>query len=346
MKFNSTDVKVARDMDTSDALARFRNEFYISDADMIYLDGNSLGRLPKESINLINQAVKKEWGERLIRSWNEGWIEASARIGGKLAGLIGAKPDEVIVTDATSLNLFKLAVAALKHNSARTKIVSDDLNFPSDLYVMQGIIDMLGNRHEICLASSRDGIITEAASIESLLDNNTALLTLTHTCFKSAYVHDMRWLTQSAHDRGALALWDLSHSVGSVEVDLNGCDADLAVGCTYKYLNGGPGAPAFLFVRKELQEKLRQPIRGWLGSSDPFAFDLDFTAATAKLLDELPGYTGCHDTPHISLPIAQRMHDDAERRVIQIGQILRSRQLSGFGDRWKTINQNDAVFSG
>jgi kynureninase len=279
MNFNSTDINVARDMDKSDALSRFRDRFVIPDPDMIYLDGNSLGRLPETSVSRINHVVSNEWGDRLIRSWNEGWIEASARIGGKLAGLIGAHPDEVIIADATSINLFKLAVAALKHQSERKIIVSDDLNFPSDLYVIQGIVDMLGNHHDIRLASSMDGIITEPDDIETLLDEKSALLTLTHTCFKSAYIHDMKRLTQSAHEKGAMVLWDLSHSVGSVEIDLDECDVDLAVGCTYKYLNGGPGAPAFLFVRKDLQEKLRQPIWGWLGSDNPFAFDLDYSPA-------------------------------------------------------------------
>ncbi len=279
MKYKSTDVSIARDMDKSDLLAKFRDAFYIPDPGMIYLDGNSLGRLPKGSIHRINQVVNKEWGEQLIRSWNEGWIEAAARIGGKLAGLIGAQPGEVIVTDATSINLFKLAVAALKQKPDRTGIVSDDLNFPSDLYVLQGIVDLLGNQHEICLAGSGDGIVTEPESIEALLDHNTALLTLTHTCFKSAFVHDMKRLTRSAHERGAMVLWDLSHSVGSVEIDLDGCDAGLAVGCTYKYLNAGPGAPAFLYVRKDLQDKLIQPVWGWLGSDDPFAFKLDYSPA-------------------------------------------------------------------
>ena len=277
IQFSSTDVALAREMDNADPLAGFRNKFSISDPDLIYLDGNSLGRLPKASVNRIRQVVEDEWGDRLIRSWNEGWIEASGRIGEKLAGLIGAQPGEVIIADGTSVNLFKLVVAALKHQQGRTRIVSDDLNFPSDLYVLQGIVDLPGNRHELHLAPSTDGMVTEPGSIESLLDEDTAMLVLTHTCFKSSFVHDMGRLTQSAHRKGIMVLWDLSHSVGSVEIDLNGCNADLAVGCTYKYLNSGPGAPAFLFVRKDLQDKLEQPIWGWLGSDYPFAFDLEYT---------------------------------------------------------------------
>jgi kynureninase len=273
MKFKSNDLSVARDLDKEDDLSRFRDAFYMPDASMIYLNGNSLGRLPLAAIHRINQVVRDEWGDRLIRSWNEGWMEASERIGGKLAVLIGARADEVIVSDATSLDLFKLSLAALKFNAGRMKIVSDELNFPSDLYVLQGIVEMFGNKHEISMVPSRDGMVTEPDAIAALLDEDTALLALTHTCFKSAFVYDMKRLTRYAHEKGAMVLWDLSHSVGAVEIGLNECDVDLAVGCTYKYLNGGPGAPAFLFVRKDLQETLMQPIWGWLGGNDPFAFN-------------------------------------------------------------------------
>jgi len=277
--FKDTRLPTAREMDARDELKAFRDRFVFGDENMIYLDGNSLGRPPKETLTRISTMAGKEWGERLIRSWNDGWIEASERIGAKLAGLIGARPDEVIVADATSVNLFKLAVAALMDNPGRKKIVSDEMNFPSDLYILQGIADMLGNKHEICLAGSDDGIITAPEKIEALLDRDTALLTLTHTCFKSAFICDMKRLTQAAHRNGAFTLWDLSHSVGAMEIELNECNADLAVGCTYKYLNGGPGAPAFIYVRKDLQERISQPVWGWLGADNPFEFSLDYSPA-------------------------------------------------------------------
>jgi len=235
--------------------------------------------LPRKTVETIKHVVENQWGDRLIRSWNEGWIEASVRIGSKIARLVGARPDEVIVADATSINLFKLATAALKNKKDRTKIVSDELNFPSDLYILKGLADLLGAGHTINLVNSDDGIEVEAGAIDQAIDEKTVLVALTHTCFKSAFVHDMARINKMAHKKGAYVLWDLSHSVGAVPVDLNGTDADLAVGCTYKYLNGGPGSPAFLYVRKDLQGDLMQPIWGWLGSKDPFSFGLDYIPA-------------------------------------------------------------------
>jgi kynureninase len=200
-------------------------------------------------------------------------------LGAKIARLIGAQPDEVLVTDATSINLFKLVIAALRIQPHRTKIVSDVFNFPSDLYIIQGIIDLLGEKHFLELIPSADGKSITKEAVASAVDSNTALVSLTHVAFKSAFMYDMAWVTDQAHRAGALVLWDLCHSVGAVPLDLNGCSVDLAVGCTYKYLNGGPGAPAFLYVRRELQSHLRQPIWGWFASKKPFAFDLEFLPA-------------------------------------------------------------------
>lgn len=243
---------------------------------MIYLDGNSLGRLPGDAVKLAGDLVQRQWGERLIRSWNEGWWEAPQRIGAKIARLIGAQSDEVIVADSTSVNLFKLVVAALRARPDRTRILTDDLNFPSDVYVLSGIADMLGGRHSVEITPSPDGIHGPAQAIKAQLDQETALVTLSHTVFKSGYVYDMADITGAVHAAGGLTLWDLSHSAGSVPVDLNGSGADLAIGCTYKYLNGGPGAPAFLYVRRDLQAQLGNPISGWLGRANPFDFGLDY----------------------------------------------------------------------
>lgn len=279
MEFAHTGLNLAQELDAQDELASFRDEFVISEPNLIYLDGNSLGRLPRRTADLLRRVVEAEWGERLIRSWNEGWIHAPTELGARLAPLIGAQSDEVLVTEATSVNLFKLAVAALQARPGRRKIVSDVFNFPSDLYILQGVIDLLGCRHWLELIPSIDSITISPQSIEAAIDDETALVCLTHVAFKSAFMYDMERVTQLAHEAGALMLWDLSHSVGVVPLELNLCDADLAVGCTYKYLNSGPGAPAFLFVRRDLQAQLLQPIWGWFAASAPFAFELDFDPA-------------------------------------------------------------------
>lgn len=268
----------ARELDANDPLARFRDEFVIDDPDTIYLDGNSLGRLPKRSAARLREAVDYEWGKRLVRAWGEGWMDAPARIGGKIARLIGAQADEVLVADSTSINFYKLVNAALDIRAGRTQIVTETVNFPTDTYILQGIAQQRGKT--IAYVKGHDGItIPHQEVVNAIEKDNCALLTLTHTAFKSGFVHDMRALTQAAHDAGALVLWDLSHSVGSIPVALNECNADLAVGCTYKYLNGGPGAPAFLYVRRDLQAELMNPIQGWFGQRDQFAMGFEYTPA-------------------------------------------------------------------
>jgi len=279
MDFTRTDFGFARELDAQDELAAFRDEFVIEEPDLIYLDGNSLGRLPKRTVDFMRHAIEYEWGQRLIRLWNDGWVNTPTELGTKIAQLVGAQADEIIVTEATSINLFKLAVAALRARPNRTKIVSDVFNFPSDLYILQGIIDLLGRQHRLELIPSADTITIDPEMVSAAIDGDTALVSLTHVAFKSAFMYDMAAVTEQAHRAGALTLWDLSHSAGAVPVDLNGSGADLAVGCTYKYLNGGPGAPAFLYVRRDLQSQLSQPMWGWFAAKNPFAFDLDYTPA-------------------------------------------------------------------
>lgn len=269
----------AQALDAADPLRHFRQRFVFAEPELIYLDGNSLGRLPQASVNQARDLVERQWGERLIRSWNEGWFELPMRVGGKLAALLGAGADEVVIADSTSINLFKLAVAALQRQRGRTRILTDDLNFPSDLYVLQGAIDLLGGDCRLEVIRSPDGVHGPVDALLTQLNDDVALVALSHTVFKSGYVYDMAALTAAAHAVGALILWDLSHSVGSVPVSLNECDVDLAIGCTYKYLNGGPGAPAFLYVRRDLQPALHNPISGWMGQHDPFAFGLEYVAA-------------------------------------------------------------------
>jgi kynureninase len=200
-------------------------------------------------------------------------------VGAKIARLIGAQPDEVVVADSTSVNFFKLVVAALGARPGRQVVVSDELNFPSDVYLLQGALRLAGLDYQLQLLRSADGLTIPTAAVAEALSADTALVALTHTAFKSGYVYDMAAVTQAAHAAGALMLWDLSHSVGAMPVDLNGAGVDLAVGCTYKYLNGGPGAPAFLYVRRDLQEQLVNPIWGWFGQRGQFDFKLDYEPA-------------------------------------------------------------------
>lgn len=276
----SLDAAYAAQLDAQDPLAHFRERFVISEPDLIYMDGNSLGRLPKATVTLAEDLIQRQWGTRLIRSWNEGWFTAPERIGAKIARVIGAQPDEVIVADATSINLFKLVVSALRYQQGRTCIITDNLNFPSDLYILQGAIDLLGKQHQIAVLPSPDDIHGPVAGLQAALGQQTALVTLSHTTFKSGYTYDMSMLTEAAHAVGAMVLWDLSHSVGAVPLDVNAAQADLAIGCTYKYLNGGPGAPAFLYVRRDLQERLGNPITGWMGQKDLFRLELAYQRET------------------------------------------------------------------
>ena len=275
----SVAAEYAARLDAQDPLAHFRERFVIADPDLIYLDGNSLGRLSQDTVALADDLLRRQWGTRLIRSWNEGWFEAPEHVGAKIARLIGAQADEVIVADSTSVNLFKLVVAVLRARSGRTRILTDNLNFPSDLYVVQGAIDLLGKQHQLEIIASPDDIHGPVRELVAALDDQVALVILSHTVFKSGYTYDIAAITAAAHAAGALILWDLSHSVGSVPVDLHAAQADLAIGCTYKYLNGGPGAPAFLSIRRDLQSSLRNPINGWMGQQNLFDFGLDYQPA-------------------------------------------------------------------
>ncbi|MGP1282057.1 MAG: kynureninase [Parasphingopyxis sp.] len=276
----------ARALDAADPLAGLRDAFSLPDG-VIYLDGNSLGALPKATVAAQRDAVERQWGADLIRSWNANdWIGAPQRIGAKIAALIGARPHEVIVTDSVSVNLFKLIVAAARIQKDRAQILTEPGNFPTDLYTAGGAADILPDH----------AVHTEqAGDLVDALGPDTALMMLTHVHYKTGARHDMALLTEEAHEAGALALWDLSHSVGAIPVDLNGCEVDLAVGCGYKYLNGGPGAPAFLYVHEDLQEQLRSPLAGWMGHEAPFAFRDDYAPA--------PGVTRflCGTPPILSL---------------------------------------------
>ncbi|WP_319500987.1 kynureninase [uncultured Draconibacterium sp.] len=270
---------LAEQLDSNDPLHKFRSRFYIESENTIYLDGNSLGRLPIKIKVLLTEVVEKQWGTELIESWNQHWYRKPAELGDKIAPIIGATQGEVIVSDSTSINLYKLAHAALKLQKGKTTIVSDDLNFPTDLYILQGLMNEFGPEYQLDLAQTTDGITIETEELKSKITKNTALVVLSLVTFKSAFMYQLNEITEYAHQMGALVIWDLSHAAGAVEIELNRSNADLAVGCTYKYLNGGPGSPAFLYVRKDLQEKLSSPIQGWFGDALPFEFDLNYRPA-------------------------------------------------------------------
>ena len=251
----------------------------ISDPSLIYLDGNSLGRLPVKTEEYMGSAIREQWGNRLVRSWNEGWYQQSLRLGKKIAQIIGARPDEVVVSDSTSVNLYKLAYGALRIMEGKREIISDDMNFPTDLYVLQGLIKQFGDIHTLRLLKSPDSIFSDMTELVRMIKRQTALVTLSHVTFKSAFQYDLERVTELTHMQGAMILWDLSHSVGVVPISLRRANVDLAVGSTYKFLNGGPGSPAFLYIRKDLQERMENPIQGWFGDRDPFEFKLHYRPA-------------------------------------------------------------------
>jgi kynureninase len=258
-------------LDRADPLASWRVRFALPEG-VIYLAGNSLGALPKATAGVMEQVVRREWGEDLVTGWTRhGWVDLPRSVGAKIARLIGAAPGEVLVADSISVNLFKLISAALQLRPGRCVILSERHNFPTDLYVAQGLRDLLGDRLELRLV--------ESAQIEAALDDQTALLMLSHVDYRTGRMHDMARLSTVAQRAGALTLWDLAHSAGAVPLDLRRDGVDLAVGCGYKYLNGGPGAPAFLFVAERWQEAARQPISGWFGHGQPFAFEQTYWPA-------------------------------------------------------------------
>ena len=282
-------------LDAQDALRPLRDHFTLPDG-MVYLDGNSLGAMPRATAARVADVVTREWGQDLIKSWNSaGWFALPQRMGNMIAPLVGAGPDEVVATDSTSVNLYKVLHAAI--NIAKSKksgttpqiLLSERANFPTDLYIAQGLCAAQGLTLKLVEA---DGI---AAALADTSDGEVAVLMLTHVNYRTGAMYDMRAVTAAAHAAGALAVWDLAHSAGAVPVDLTGADADFAVGCGYKYLNGGPGAPAFVWVHPRHADQFSQPLSGWWGHAAPFAFTPEYRPA--------PGITRylCGTQPLISL---------------------------------------------
>ena len=269
-RLTSRDGAIAHD--AQDSLAPMRAHFALPE-DVIYLDGNSLGPLPHAVRDRVARTIDNEWGRGLIRSWNDAsWIDLPERVGARIARLIGAPAQTVFAADSTSVNLFKLLSAALALRPDRRVIVSERGNFPTDLYMAQGLIAQLDRGHRLVL-------VDDAGEIPGALGDDTAVLMLTHVDYRSGAMHDMAALTRHAHEAGALTLWDLAHSAGAVPLDLAGADVDFAVGCGYKYLNGGPGAPAFFHVAARHADAFVQPLAGWFGHESPFAFEPQYRPA-------------------------------------------------------------------
>ncbi|MBO9509259.1 kynureninase [Thalassospira sp. A3_1] len=245
--------------------------FHIPDG-VIYLDGNSLGAMPKTAAARAKSMISDEWGEMLIRGWNDaGWMEQPKRVGDLVARLIGAAPGTVVMGDTLSIKVYQALASALEMKPDRKVVVSDNGNFPTDLYIADGLIKSLDKGHVLKTPNPED--------VESLINDDLAVLMLTHVDYRTGRMYDMKRITKMAHDAGAIVIWDLAHSAGAVPVDLAGCEADFAVGCTYKYLNGGPGAPAFIYVRPDHAKTVRPALSGWLGHAAPFAFDLEYSPA-------------------------------------------------------------------
>jgi kynureninase len=266
-------IEEAQQLDAADPLAFARERFRLPDG-TIYLDGNSLGALPKAAPAALAHTAEAQWGPDLIASWNKHeWIDWPTQVAAKLSPLIGAKPNELLIADSTSVSLFKLLAAAARAGPGRTTILSQRANFPTDLYVAQGLADMLG----LTLKT------VQPDEIAGAIDGDTAVVTITHVDYRSAAIRDMPAINAAAKAAGALAVWDLSHSAGAIELDLHASGASLAVGCGYKYLNGGPGAPAFIYVAEALQDELTNPLQGWMGHAAPFAFVDDYSPADGIL---------------------------------------------------------------
>jgi kynureninase len=281
----------AEELDAADPLAGFRERFVLDDPGLIYLNGNSLGALPRATLRRIEAVIRQEWGAALARSWDH-WVDLPGRAGDLVGELTGAAPGQVVVADNTTVNLYKLACAAIDARPGRTALVTDRDNFPSDRYVLEGIAAQRGLELRMLDTDIDQGL--DAGQVQAAVGADTALVSLSHVAYRSGALADMAAVTEIAHQAGALMLWDLCHSVGAVPVELDRCDVDLAVGCTYKYLNAGPGAPAFLYVAARLTEELRQPIWGWFSQRDQFAMGpaYDPAAGIAKFATGTPSIPG------------------------------------------------------
>ncbi len=270
--------ELATELDAGDPLAAYRDEFILPAGVIAYLDGNSLGRPLKATRERLAHLVEHEWGERLIRAWDEAWMDRPLALGDQLGrAVLGAAAGQVMIGDSTTVMLYKLTRAALEARPGRTEIIADTENFPTDRYILDAVARESGRVIRWIEPDRASGV--RLAEVEALLSERTALVLLSHVAYKSAYIADLPGITRAAHESGALVLWDLCHAAGAVDVALDAGDVDLAAGCSYKFLNGGPGAPAFGYVAARLQGELTQPISGWMGHADPFAMGPGYVPA-------------------------------------------------------------------
>ena len=326
-----TDRSGAEELDAVDPLAGFRGRFVRADPSLIYLDGNSLGMLPEVTAQRMAEVVGQEWGAGLVSSW-EHWLDRPRRVGDLLGRhLLGCAPGQVVVADSTTVNLYKLAWAALDDRPARHVIVTDDDNFPTDRYVLQGVARQRGGELRLIHTDMDEGVSERA--LRAAIGTDTALVSLSHVAYRSGALADMAALTAVVHEAGALVLWDLCHSAGSVPVELDSCGADLAVGCTYKYLNAGPGAPAFLYVRQDLQPRLRQPVQGWFGQRDQFPMGpgYDPAAGIGRFLTGTPNIIGT-----AAVEEGARLLGEAGIGALRAKGVLLTDYLITLADAWLT----------
>jgi kynureninase len=287
--------EAALERDRADPLAPLRAEFLFDEEGIVYMDGNSLGRPPRAVLDSLERVVRDGWGGRLIRAWTEGWMDVALELGDRIGALLGAAPGQTAVADSTTVCFYKAAAAALDARPGRSEILTDPGNFPTDRYLLESLAAQRGlSIRWLEPADPTHG--PSAQEVAAASGEQTALVTFTHVDYRTAAILDMAGITAAAHAAGAMTVWDLSHSVGAVEVSLDAAGADLAVGCTYKYLCGGPGSPAFIYVRSEHQQTLRQPVWGWLGRRDPFAMDHGYepVAAIRAFLSGTPPILALH----------------------------------------------------
>lgn len=281
--------------DAEDELANLKSQFDLPQG-VIYLDGNSLGAKPIKAMDCAQQVINQQWGTDLINSWNKaGWWDLPVRLGNKIGQLVGARENETVVTDTTSMNLFKVLATAIgiqQQHPTRKTIIAERDSFPTDLYMIEGFMALINQGYKLQL-------IDQPEDLPQYLDEQTAVVVLSHVNYRTGYLHDMAAVNQAAHAQGALIIWDLCHSIGAVPIDLNGSNSDFAIGCTYKYLNGGPGSPAMLWVKSRYQTAFNQPLSGWWGHAKPFAMDVSYTPA-----DNVRRYL-CGTQPIVSMSLVE-----------------------------------------
>lgn len=316
-----TDRAYAEKLDEQDPLSDFSDRFVRPSGDTVYLDGNSLGMLPKRTVQRLQEHVVDEWGGELVRGWQH-WVDLPTQVGDRVGSLIGAAPGQVVVCDSISINLYKLAMAALDGQPGRKVLLTDSGNFPTDRYVLGGAAESRKGQLRLVPTDPERGVSPDA--VHTYLADDVAMVSFSHVDFRSGVINDVVALTEQAHRAGALVLWDLAHSVGAVPINLDELGVDFAVGCTYKYLNAGPGSPGFLYVRKDLQDRLRNPIQGWWSVADHFDMDAPYRAAPgiARFLSGTPAIPGIIAVDEGVALIAEAGIDALRRKSIALTDYL------------------------